>query len=63
MAHIRDTHSHTLNFKFTCGLYGCPREFSKFSTFKTHVYDLHGGDPLVATSMTSVSLNKAMAKH
>ena len=23
------------------------REFSKFSTFKTNVYDLHGGDPLV----------------
>ena len=45
MAHIRDTHSHTINFQITCGLYGCPIE--DFPNFLPTIYDLHGGDPLV----------------
>lgn len=47
LRHIRDFHSHQPSFKITCGLYGCPRSFWKFSSFQSHVYNHHSGDPLV----------------
>lgn len=45
MAHIRDCHSYLPGFSITCGMYGCPRQFKTWSTFRTHVYERHGSDP------------------
>ncbi len=45
--HIKEYHAHSPTFSITCGLYGCPRTFHNMKTFQNHVYDVHGGDPLV----------------
>lgn len=45
--HIKECHSYLPGFSITCGLYGCPRNFSSFSSFRSHVYEIHGSDPLV----------------
>lgn len=44
LSHIREVHSYLPGFSITCGMYGCPRTFRNFLTFRSHIYDLHGGD-------------------
>ncbi len=48
MQHIREFHAYSPAFTITCGLNGCPRTFTKFSSFRSHVYDWHAGDPLIS---------------
>lgn len=43
--HIKEVHSYLPGFSIVCGMYGCPRSYTKFVTFRTHVYAAHGGDP------------------
>lgn len=51
VAHIRDHHAHSPTFSITCGMYGCPRTFRKFSSFRSHLYEHHSNDPLVTNQM------------
>ena len=60
--YIRDIHTPTHSSSNShAAYYGCPREFSKSSTFKTDVYDLHGGDPLVANVKERSTTQQATA--
>ena len=50
MQHIRECHAYSPAFTITCGLNGCPRKFTKFPSFRTHVYEWHSGDPNVSNT-------------
>lgn len=47
LKHIKECHSFLPGFTLTCGMYGCPKTFKVFSTFRTHVYEMHGSDPQI----------------
>ncbi len=55
MQHIRECHTYSPSFEITCGMNGCPKRFKKFRSFKSHVYDWHGGDPNVSNTSTTPS--------
>lgn len=42
MGHLRRHHSCDPYFSVTCGIDGCPKTFTKFSTFRSHVSFHHG---------------------
>ena len=52
MEHIRECHAYSPAFAITCGLNGCPRTFKNFLSFRTHVYEWHGGDPNISNDST-----------
>ena len=39
--HISSVHSHDANFRVLCGINCCPRVYTKFSSFKKHLYRHH----------------------
>ena len=39
--HSFEAHSSELNFSFTCRIEGCPRSFSRYSSFKSHLSRKH----------------------
>lgn len=39
--HIGSVHSHSAMFRITCGIKSCPRTYTKFLSFKRHVYRQH----------------------
>ena len=36
--HMGSVHSHDASFRVTCGINCCPRRYSKFHSFKRHIY-------------------------
>lgn len=50
MEHIREYHAISTTFFITCGMNGCLRRFKNFLSFRTHVYQWHGGDPNVSNN-------------
>lgn len=54
VAHIREIHSYIPGFSITCGMYGCPQTFKKFATFRSHLYNIHGGDPDITNQTASL---------
>ena len=41
LAHIRLSHADAPGFKICCGLQGCRRTFTNFTTFRNHIYSRH----------------------
>lgn len=39
--HIGRVHAHDANFHICCGVDGCHRTYSKFVSYKKHMYDVH----------------------
>ena len=39
--HIGNVHSHDPDFQVTCELDGCRRQYSKFGSYKVHLYHHH----------------------
>lgn len=50
MEHIREYHAVSMTFTIPCGINGCLRQFKNFLSFRTHVYQWHGGDPNVSNN-------------
>ena len=47
MEHGRKHHAVSPTFAIICGMNGCLRKFKNFLSFRTHMYQWHGGDPNV----------------
>ena len=47
MEHVTEYHAVLPTFAITCGMNGCLRKFKNFLSFRTHMYQWHGGDPNV----------------
>ena len=41
LRHMRSVHSHESNFHLVCGINSCPRTYTKFPSFKKHLYRHH----------------------
>ena len=41
LSHIRITHSNEANFHVQCGLNGCVKSYTKFSSYKAHIWRHH----------------------
>lgn len=41
LRHIGNIHAHQAGFKAVCGINGCPRSYTNFSSFRKHLYRNH----------------------
>lgn len=51
--HIGLIHAHEANFSITCGLNDCQRSFTKYASFRCHVYRKHKNTVLQQTTTTT----------
>ena len=51
--HIGLVHSHEFGFRVTCGVGGCTRSYTKFSSYKKHMYIKHRDTLGVSTRQRS----------
>lgn len=51
--HIGLIHAHEANFSITCGLNDCQRSFTKYESFRCHVYRKHKNTVLQQTITTT----------
>ena len=50
MEHVTEYHAVSPTFAITCGMNGCLHKFKNFLSFRTHMYQWHGGDPNVSNN-------------
>ena len=54
--HLKLFHAHQPNFKVTCRIGGCQRNYSNLGTFQNHVYAVHSED-LIDVSTETILVN------